>query len=149
MLLIVASSTAFAHPGKTDYQDGHKCLKNCEDWDLYYDEYHLHDKDRNAIRMEGRQKSLKAPATTKKYSPKRLQQKVPAPVLSSPEPQTEAIAKRASNMTVTHGDILPVEDGSLLQFSDFLLFGIAVLLLLVLVLLRRKRERSYSRFHSK
>jgi hypothetical protein len=48
---ISLSGFADAHPGKTDYRNGHKCLKNCWKWNLEFREYHLHDKDWNPIRI--------------------------------------------------------------------------------------------------
>ncbi len=61
--VIVASSFVSAHPGKTDRRGGHRCLKECAEWDLYYGEYHLHDKDGKAIRVaqKKRNKPRKAP----------------------------------------------------------------------------------------
>jgi len=32
----------FAHPGRTDKDQGHTCYTNCEEWGLEYGEYH-HD----------------------------------------------------------------------------------------------------------
>jgi hypothetical protein len=140
-LLIFASSAAFAHPGKTDYQDGHKCLKNCEDWDLNYGEYHLHDKDRNAIRMEGKKKSVREPASAEKSgSGPSGQEVVVAPVPSPPEPLTKEIRRTAPNVVVDQGYSMPVEEGFVPTLYDFLLLGVAGLLLLIMMFLRRKRE---------
>lgn len=50
LLAIVIALPASAHPGKTDRQGGHKCYKECAEWDLYYAEYHLHDKDGKAVK---------------------------------------------------------------------------------------------------
>lgn len=36
------SSTAHAHPGRTDSSGGHTCRTNCESWGLEYGEYHSH-----------------------------------------------------------------------------------------------------------
>jgi len=141
-LLILISSAAFGHPGKTDYQDGHKCLKNCEDWDLNYDEYHLHDKDRKAIRSEGRKKSVREPAPAKKSgSEPSVREVLVAPIPASPEPQAKEIARRAPNVVAGQGYSMPVEEEGLLKLSDIILFGVAGLLLLVMVFLRRKREK--------
>ena len=43
--------TSSAHPGKTDRHGGHQCLKDCAEWDLYYREYHTHDKDGSPVRF--------------------------------------------------------------------------------------------------
>ncbi|WP_043933817.1 YHYH domain-containing protein [Bacillus sp. EB01] len=41
--LFLLSSTVSAHPGNTDGSGGHTCRTNCDDWGLYYGEYHYHD----------------------------------------------------------------------------------------------------------
>ncbi len=142
LLLVIFSQVSYAHPGKTDYQDGHKCLKNCEDWDMNYDEYHLHDKDRNAIRLEGRRKSLRVPAPANKSGAEPLVQEVVAvPVPSSPEPQTKEIRSTAPNVVVVQGYSMPVEAGFVLTLYDILLLSVAGLLLLVMLFQRRTREK--------
>ncbi|MEK6743270.1 MAG: hypothetical protein AABZ15_06660 [Nitrospirota bacterium] len=50
-LAIVIALPAYGHPGKTDRDGGHKCYKECAEWDLYYAEYHLHDKDGRAVKV--------------------------------------------------------------------------------------------------
>lgn len=128
-----------AHPGKTDYQDGHKCFKNCEDWDMNYDEYHLHDKDRNAIRMEGRKKSPKGPAPLRKSVQKSpAQEVVSVPMPAPAELQTKEIRRTAP---LDQGYSMPVEAGFMLTLYDIMLLGVAGLLLLIMLFLRRTRER--------
>ena len=51
IVIVLLPLTAMAHPGKTDRQGGHKCYKECAEWDLYYAEYHLHDKDGKAVKV--------------------------------------------------------------------------------------------------
>lgn len=51
LVLAVCALPASAHPGKTDGLGGHKCYKECAEWDLYYAEYHLHDKDGKAVKV--------------------------------------------------------------------------------------------------
>jgi MYXO-CTERM domain-containing protein len=51
LLAIVVALPAYGHPGKTDRQGGHKCYKECAEWDLYYAEYHLHDKDGKPVKV--------------------------------------------------------------------------------------------------
>jgi len=139
-LLILIASAAFAHPGKTDYQDGHKCIKNCEDWDMNYHEYHLHDKDRNAIRMDGRKKLLREPSKKAEPEPSK-REVVIVPILPTVEPQTEVTRNRIPRVIVDQSYSMPVEEGLMLTLYDFLLLGIAGLLLLAILVLRRKRER--------
>lgn len=141
-LLILIASAASGHPGKTDYQDGHKCLKNCEDWDMLYGEYHLHDKDRNAVRMHGRKQPLREPVRRKiseQEHPK--QEVVAAPAPSSPEPMTEESAGRTLNEVAGQGYIMPVNEGCVPALYEIILFGAAGLLLLLLFLLKKKREK--------
>jgi len=38
--------------GKTDRRGGHKCWKNCGEWELGRGEYHLHDKEGKPIRLD-------------------------------------------------------------------------------------------------
>lgn len=141
-LLILVPSFVVGHPGKTDYQDGHKCLKNCEDWEMNYDEYHLHDKDGNALRMDGRKKPLREPVPAKRTAMKPSEQDVVAvPVPLSPETQTKEIRRTAPNVVVDQGYSMPVEAGFALTLSDIILLTVAGLLLLVMLILRRKRER--------
>jgi hypothetical protein len=144
-LLILIASAASGHPGKTDYQDGHKCLKNCEDWDMHYGEYHLHDKDRNAIRTQGRKQPLREPARRKISGPEPPKQEVvAAPAPSSPEPKTEESAKRALNEVSGQGYIMPVEEGFALTLYDIILLGVAGLLLFVMLFLRIKERKNNS-----
>ncbi|MBI5632163.1 MAG: hypothetical protein HZA15_01630 [Nitrospirae bacterium] len=141
-LLALTVSAAIAHPGKTDYQDGHKCLKNCEDWDMSYEEYHLHDRDRNAIRTEGRRKSLRLPATAKKSDPEPSKQEVAAvPVPLNPEPRGE---ERRRTAPADQGYSMPVEAGFVMTLYDIMLLGVAGLLFLVMLFLRIKERTNKS-----
>ncbi len=132
IIFLLFSQVVSAHPGKTDYQDGHKCLKNCGEWDLYYSEYHLHDKDRNPVQVERKKKPLREPVSAKKSV---QEHSVPVPL--SPEPQTE---KRSTIATVDQGYSMPVEEGCMLTFHERVLLGVVVLLLFVMIYLRRKKE---------
>ena len=51
LLAVVIALPVTAHPGKTDRDGGHKCYKECAEWDLYYNEYHLHDKHGRPIKV--------------------------------------------------------------------------------------------------
>jgi hypothetical protein len=51
LLATVIALPASAHPGKTDRYGGHKCYKECAEWDLYYAEYHLHGKDGKTVKL--------------------------------------------------------------------------------------------------
>lgn len=43
VLLLMSTSAAAAHPGRTDSKGGHTCRTNCERWGLKYGEYHYHN----------------------------------------------------------------------------------------------------------
>ena len=51
-LIFLQPMMSYAHPGKTDRYGGHKCLRGCDEWGLFYKEYHLHDKDGRPIRVK-------------------------------------------------------------------------------------------------
>ncbi len=115
---------------------------------MNYDEYHLHDKDRNAIRMDGRKKSLRAPSI--KPEPKLSKREVViVPILPTAEPQAEVARNRTPRVIADQGYSMTVEEGFVLTLYDFLLLGIAILLLLVILVLRRRENISYPRLHSK
>ena len=61
LLFFIASST-HAHPGKTDRYGGHKCYKECAEWDLYYAEYHLHDKNGRPVKVATKKPFKAGPA---------------------------------------------------------------------------------------
>jgi hypothetical protein len=42
VLLLVVTTLAMAHPGRTDANGGHTCRTNCGKWGLNYGEYHYH-----------------------------------------------------------------------------------------------------------
>jgi hypothetical protein len=138
LLFLLLSSTAFSHPGKTDFRDGHTCLKNCDEWDLDYDEYHLHDKDRNAVRLGDRKKPAGQP----------VQMNEPAPVqavnppAATPVPAAEqSMKERPVTQVVRQEYSMPVQEAWVFSWSDVLLTVIAGLLFLILVSLRRKKVR--------
>lgn len=138
IFLILAATAAFAHPGKTDYQDGHKCLKNCEDWEMNYDEYHLHDKDRNALSMKGRNKPPGKPAPKQGFKPEPLKQEGAA--VSEPEsPQPKSEESRTITYVYQRYS-LPVEEGFRFALYEGLLLGVAGVLLFVLLFLRIKER---------
>ena len=123
LLALLMGLPASAHPGKTDRQGGHKCHKDCAEWDLYYAEYHLHDKDGRAVKVARkkpvRQKSAVAPAEEKAVGP------VGSPAVAAPSPLVAAAA----------ADI--ASDIPSLSWILLLLF-----LLLFLAVRRRRRKAS-------
>ena len=112
--------TALGHPGKTDRHGGHKCLKGCEEWNLYYSEYHLHDKDGRAIRV-----NRKKPQKTHVAA-------VPAIVESVPPPAPEAApvpAPLPSQAAPEEAELIPLP------------WALILLLLLLFLLVRRRMRK--------
>jgi len=119
--------TAFAHPGKTDKYGGHMCLKGCEEWKLFYKEYHLHDKDGKPIRVNRNKKGKAAgPAKREPLS-------VPTVTFVRADQPKTAIVTTALHVTNVYEENMIVPNP--------LLYLLVVLLLLLLVLrMNRKRE---------
>ncbi len=115
-----------AHPGKTDNYGGHMCLKECEEWKLFYKEYHLHDKDWKPIRIGKKRKG-----------------KAPAPVMSGPSSLPEETAVKADQLATavvtTYHYVTNVYEENL--FSSTPLLYILLILLLLLLILRMNRRR--------
>lgn len=61
LLLLIQSSIAFAHPGRTDSMGGHTCKTNCEKWGLEYGEYHFYNEDLDSkkIKTEAKKEAKK------------------------------------------------------------------------------------------
>ncbi len=121
VLVCVLPATMLAHPGKTDRHGGHKCLKGCEEWKLYYNEYHLHDKDGRPIRIAKKPKMQRALSS--------------APTVTESAVRTES---PVSVQTVTVYRYSIIEES--LPFNPFL--WILLVLLLLLLLLRLSRRQS-------
>jgi len=140
MVIFLFSVCAYAHPGKTDHRGGHKCWKNCSEWELGYGEYHLHDKDWNPIRLERHGD----PLTPLQSEP--IPQPEPVGSIQSPEqthtvaattdvkrPESKAINEYRYNTTVYEENILP--------FNAILLLILSLLLVIVLIFIRKKRDK--------
>ncbi len=56
--IFLFTSSAYAHPGKTDANGGHTCRTNCEKWGLETGKYHYHDKNGNIIRQKSKATSV-------------------------------------------------------------------------------------------
>ncbi len=141
-LMIIPASTVSGHPGKTDHQDGHRCLRNCEDWGMHYKEYHLHDRDRRAIRSDGRRQQARPPENAKASetgTTKQVLEAVAAP--ASSEPQTSQISIAKPHTSAGQGFSMQVEKAWELSLYQVILSVVAGLLLLLLILLRKKRQR--------
>lgn len=125
LLCLMTISPSFAHPGKTDRYGGHKCLKACEEWKLYYTEYHLHDKDGRPIRVHKHPgKRPSTPAVASRVTPTEVAQVVAAPT---------------NTVTVTHYRNVYRED-NLLLINQLLYLLLLLLLLLLIFRMNKKRE---------
>ena len=122
LLTIVIAFPAFAHPGKTDRQGGHKCYKECAEWDLYYAEYHLHDKDGKAVKVARKKTVRQKPAST-------LVEEKTVRTADSPAETTPSQPVVASAAAVK-ADV------------PFLPWILLLLLLLLLFVVRRNREKT-------
>ncbi len=119
-VLCLAPVSLFAHPGKTDRHGGHKCVKGCEEWGLYYAEYHLHDKYGKPIRIGSRMKAA-----------------MPSEVKSA---ASETAPPITSIQTVTvYRTVTTVQEENIAA-SNPLLWVLIALLLLFLILRRTRRQ---------
>ena len=132
-----------AHPGKTDYRGGHKCWKNCGEWELWRGEYHLHDKDWNPIRLdrEGHVVEVKKPAGVpipdKKFLLEEPAQKAPGSV---PVEQENSGAKTPAVIVEKH-QTMTVYEESVLPLNTIMLLLLAFVMLIVLIYVRKRREK--------
>jgi hypothetical protein len=138
-LILLYASAASAHPGKTDYQDGHTCQKNCEEWDLQYGEYHLHDQYRNPIRLGSQRKSVseRMPRERAESVQEPLPVPLPAPEVAAPVVPPKEMPVQAS----VQGRGAQLTEEGMLQLRDIMLIVIAGLLVVVLLVLRMKKRR--------
>jgi len=133
--------SASAHPGKTDYRGGHKCWKNCGQWELRRAEYHLHDKDWNPIRVDHKgnvveaERSEGVPTPDKRF----LLEEASEPASGAQEnsgiktPDQHVIVEKHQTLTVYEENVLPL--------NTIMLLLLALLMLVVLIFVRRKREK--------
>ena len=138
IIMFLLPFSAIAHPGKTDYRGGHKCWKNCGDWELRRGEYHLHDKDWNPIRVDqkGNVKEAEKP------------EGVPTPDrrFLLDEPASAAQEKSGLKMPVQHvivekNQTLTVYEESVLPLNTIMLLLLAFFMLIILIFVRKRREK--------
>ena len=149
IMFLLLPFSATAHPGKTDYRGGHKCWKNCGEWELRRGEYHLHDKDWNPIRFD--QKGSVEEAEKKEGVPtpdKRFLLEESAEKASTPDtgPASGLQKNSGDKMTDQHvivekNQTLTVYEESLLPFNTILLILLALLMLIILIFVRKRREK--------
>ena len=124
-LLCAVPVAAFSHPGKTDRHGGHKCIKGCEEWGLYYAEYHLHDKYGKPIRIGSKMKAAR-PAAVQSVATETI---VTTPPVTS---TTQTITVYRTVTTVQEENILA---------SNPLLWAILALLFMLLILRVNRKEK--------
>ena len=124
-LLCLLPVTAGSHPGKTDRYGGHICIKDCEEWKLYYKEYHLHDKDGKPIRV------ARKPGKTRK----------PAELRTSPTETPILIDPPQSVQTVTVYQVVTRVKEEHTLINPLLLVLLVLLLVLLFVRMNREREK--------
>ena len=138
----ISGTTLSAHPGKTDFRDGHRCLRNCEERNLYENEYHLHDKDRNAIPVEGLKKQPPGPKVEAVDPPVVVAGDVaPVPRVAGEGNRLQEAMSVSSKPVVDAGGVMAAEDNPA-GLTEILLLSAALFLLLILALVRRRRGRS-------
>ena len=125
-ILCLLPASSYGHPGKTDRHGGHKCLKGCEDWGLYYEEYHLHDKEGKPIRISKKKK-------VKTLETAGLESSATKTVVQVDKAKTEIAASYLYIAKITEENVF---------LSNPLLFILLILLLLLLLLItNRKKEK--------
>lgn len=134
-----------AHPGKTDYRGGHKCWKNCGEWELQRGEYHLHDKNWKPIRLDQKGNVLETEQTKGVPIPeKRFLLEEPS---EQPVEPVSGVRKNSEDKgvnqqtTVEKHYAVTVYEESILPFNTIMLILLAFLMLIVLIFLRKKREK--------
>jgi len=129
--LCIIPVSSYSHPGKTDWRGGHKCIKDCEEWGLFYAEYHLHDKAGRPIRIS-RKKTVPEPPGPQELMSAATVTAVPEPAPVAPKAETVTVYRYVTNVYEEN-----------IFASSPLLWALLILLLLLLVLrMNRKREES-------
>lgn len=141
LICTLAPLFSYAHPGKTDYRGGHKCLKNCEEWKLEYGEYHLHDKDWNPVRVN----ITRNPVQNTQSEITSENKSVLADSFNNTQieksPEQSAIEHRGTD-TGKHNNDPDIHEEGFFSVNIISLLIFLVLLLISLILLRRKSKKS-------
>ena len=128
--LCIIPVSSYSHPGKTDWRGGHKCIKDCEEWGLFYAEYHLHDKAGKPIRISRKKTVPETPGPAELRSAA-AETVAPTPLYTS---KTQTITQYRY-VTSVHEETISI--------TNPLLWLLLILLLLLLILrMNRKREES-------
>lgn len=126
-IIVMMPAVAWAHPGKTDSIGGHKCIKGCENWGLFYGEYHLHDKDGKPIRVARKTRVIREPSASGGLDEKKA--------ITAMSPSQEALNAAPTPLSV-HDE----EAG--IAVSPLILLLLALLLFLLLIKQRQQRYKT-------
>ena len=145
IFIFLMAISAIAHPGKTDYRGGHKCWKNCGDWELRRGEYHLHDEDWKPIRFDQKGNVVKAEHAKGVPTPEKnflLEE----PAEKASEPVSDVLKNSEGKVTgpqpvAEKNVVLTVYEEGLLPFDTILLLLLAFLMLIILIFVRKRREK--------
>ena len=133
--------SSIAHPGKTDYRGGHKCWKNCGQWELRRGEYHMHDKDWNPVRFDPKGNIVEAekpegvPTPGKRF----LLEEVSEPASGAQE--NSGIKTPDQHVIVEKHQMLTVYEESVLPLNTIMLLLLAFFMLIILIFVRKRREK--------
>ena len=145
IVVLLISVSAVAHPGKTDRRGGHKCWKNCGEWELGRGEYHLHDKEGKPIRLDQRG-NIPEPEQAKGVPMPEKQFLLEDPSGQAAGPGT-GLKKKPEDISadqVSGGETYPamrVYEERILPFYSILLLLLVFLMLLLLIFMRKRKGR--------
>jgi hypothetical protein len=145
IFMLLMSFSAIAHPGKTDYRGGHKCWKNCGEWELRQGEYHLHDKDWNPIRFDQKGNVVEAeqsegvPTPDKRFLLEKSVEKASEP--ASGVRENTGTKTPDQRVIVEKHQTLTVYEESVLSLNAIMLLLLAFLMLIILIFVRKRREK--------
>ncbi len=131
IVLMLLPALSHSHPGKTNRYGGHKCLKGCGEWGLFYDEYHLHDKEGRPIRI-GKNKKGKTSETSGPLSA----------ATDTVAPEAAVTATTGTAVATTYRYVTNVYEENIFQSNPLLYVLLILLLLLIVLRLNRKRNES-------
>jgi len=143
--LFLVPFSSFAHPGKTDHRGGHKCWKNCSEWELERGEYHLHDEDWNPVPVDRKEKVMEkepakgVPTPEKRFRLEENSRTVQVPSTGVRENREDNMPEHQS--AATKNQTPGVYEESFLPFNAILLLLLALLLLIVLIYVRKKKGK--------
>lgn len=147
-IILLFPLCAYAHPGKTDYRGGHKCWKNCSEWELRYGEYHLHDKDWKPIRLDEKGVPIEALQPYQVPAPESLKQGLSVEHYEQPkmtsftEERIHGAPETDKKVINEYNRVVTVYEEGILPLNVIFLLLLALALLIILICIREKRKRN-------